>query len=339
VTLKKTMLVMTVVVIGAIAPSCKDECAKLRLAQQLACSTDPKSVECKEATDLIGQYCQIPGPVPTPTPVSTPTPPPPPPEVVTCADITCSEGYACEETSAGPRCFLLPTPPPPPPPPPSGCNTQERELEAVGDCGTSMQDKLAEVTADLGDPTGNDPQDTLKIVALELGRRGVCAIAGIEAVFIRNSRGLWEEYHVVYFGSGGWANSGRGKYMGCHKDPQVVGCTAPVTPKVNRWNLKPHNRWYDSTPLFYGKGVDGYCALIGFPDRLFCPARSECPGFKCEERAACEAIGIGGAPLFRCEKGDAEVNPENPFQGRCFDSAWIEVCSADQTVCERVDIV
>lgn len=77
---KKTMM-MTVVVAGALtmgAKGCGDDCEKLRVAQELACSADPRSVECAEAGALIEQYCRVPGPTPTPVPTPTPTPTPTP---------------------------------------------------------------------------------------------------------------------------------------------------------------------------------------------------------------------------------------------------------------------
>ena len=39
-------------------------------------------------------------------------------------------------------------------------------------------------------------------------------------------------------------------------------------------------------------------------------------------------------PLWRCEHGQPEVNPAQPFQARC-DAGWIEVCSTDGAVCAR----
>ena len=91
--------------------------------------------------------------------------------------------------------------------------------------------------------------------------------------------------------------------------PGAEGCTAPVTPKVNKFGLKAHQRVNDSTPLFYnrettrwdGTKVNGYCDAIGFENRLDCPARMECgdivnpKAVKCHERVPCEALGVSGA--------------------------------------------
>jgi hypothetical protein len=147
--------------------------------------------------------------------------------------------------------------------------------------------------------------------------------------------------------------------MGCHsigdaappppEEPTVEGCSTPIPPKVARWNLQFRNRWWDVTPLFYnGEAVTwfgvqtvGYCNAVGFA-RQFCPARLDCEAgkdnFKCEERRACEGVGFGGrasaVPLFRCENGAPEVNPDQPFQARCA-PGWLEACATDGTSCTR----
>lgn len=124
--------------------------------------------------------------------------------------------------------------------------------------------------------------------------------------------------------------------------PPTAGCSPPAVPKVDKWGMAFRNRWWDCTPLFYGRDtatwaglpVSGYCEAIGMPDRLHCPARQEGD----PERRACEGVGIGGdpaaVPLWRCENGQPEVNPVQPFQARC-DAGWIETCSTDGAVCAR----
>lgn len=140
--------------------------------------------------------------------------------------------------------------------------------------------------------------------------------------------------------------------------PSTTGCSAPITPKVDRWNpLHLINGWYDATPLFYnretqrwdGTPVNGYCDATGWQGaRLHCPARKECgevpdpTAVKCEERVACERLGVGGnastgKPLWQCGTGDVangEVElHENIFKARCVTGKWIRVCSADGAVC------
>lgn len=134
--------------------------------------------------------------------------------------------------------------------------------------------------------------------------------------------------------------------------PEPIGsCTDPIPPKVGKWGGPvSHNQWFDSTPKFYNKEamtwdgqlVSGYCSALGI-EELWCPARTECPGVKCEERQACERVGVSGLtngkPLWRCSNGDVEVNPQNIFQARCGAGAsWIEVCAADGSVCSRTPL-
>jgi hypothetical protein len=128
--------------------------------------------------------------------------------------------------------------------------------------------------------------------------------------------------------------------------PAVKACSDPIPPKVARFNLKAHNRWNDSTALFYGKEAkrwDGttvydYCVSAGSPDKLFCPARLEGSG----DRLACERVGVSGKddgkPEWRSD-GELVPNPENIFQASCMGGCtWLEVCSADFAVCTRCDI-
>jgi hypothetical protein len=228
----------------------------------------------------------------------------------------------------------------------------KRVIDAVGDrCG-------------FADPSEQPQRDTLNLIVNKWREMfpGRCVTGPQDwnnsgdsvSVGDPQQSGVWIEIHAVYFGNGciiTTENAIKNAWPcpGCElviptgvqptpppTPPPVNGCSDPVTPTVNRFNLKPHNRWYDSTPLFYGKE---YCTAIGFPDRLFCPARSECPGYKCEERVACEQVGIGGpAPKFHCEVGEPQINPENAFQARCGDGTWIEVCAADGvTACNRVN--
>lgn len=135
--------------------------------------------------------------------------------------------------------------------------------------------------------------------------------------------------------------------------PSTQGCTDPITPKVDRFGA-PHliNGWYDATPQFYsgetrrwdGTVVTGYCDAIGFVNRLHCPARMECGetpnprAVKCEERLACERLGVGGdaqtgKPLWRSD-GQVELHPDNIFKARTS-GTWIQVCASDGTACSE----
>jgi len=223
-------------------------------------------------------------------------------------------------------------------------------------------------------------------IAAQLHARGVKAgqpyVEGdpgkrIDALNVASTKAnVWEEWHLFYYGNGclvGGPYKGSWLYVGSGSvppppdppkppvpPPATTGaCSGPVPPKVAKWGATLINMWFDVTPQFYGKdttrwdgsAVTGYCAAIGMPTRLFCPARNECkppeePGpqnFKCAERDACERIGVSGrsdgVPQFRCEHGEPELNPSNIFKARCGDgSTWIEVCASDGTTCQRESI-
>jgi hypothetical protein len=138
--------------------------------------------------------------------------------------------------------------------------------------------------------------------------------------------------------------------------PTSGSCTAPLPPKVwtaetlpdgwgsdqigqPRWELGcvPHGNVVDCTPKVAPHACD-YCAAIGMGDiggqpRCGCPVRNECPGFKCEERAACEAYLTGGTQLVARNGATCEYANNNPLQfkpnnGNC------QLCSVgDPRVC------
>jgi hypothetical protein len=195
-----------------------------------------------------------------------------------------------------------------------------------------------------------------KVVA-EIKRRGLCAgqhspttdeIAA--ATSVTAPREGWHIYAGPWAGPGTvvWApGAARPAYEAPGgpppiDPPPVAGCPAPAVPKVAMWGLTYRNRWWDCTPKFSngdsatwtGQPVTRYCAAIGMPDRLYCPARPEGN----PDRRDCEGVGIGGyaaaVPLWRCEVGQAEVNESNPFQARCA-PGWVEVCATDGTNCTR----
>jgi len=130
----------------------------------------------------------------------------------------------------------------------------------------------------------------------------------------------------------------------------IGGCTAPVTPKVDKFNdLAVINGWFDATAQFYngetrrwdGVYVIGYCDSIGFVNRLHCPARMECGeipnpvAVKCEERVACERLGvsgdINGEPKWVSD-GPIIYN-DNIFKAKCNGGTKIKICSSDGFVC------
>lgn len=189
----------------------------------------------------------------------------------------------------------------------------------------------------VGDRCGKNIQESLALVAGKLREQGLCASGPwVDAVVARAPDGLWEEHHVVAYSSGCFTSTANGykgawTYSGA---PPVASCGDPVPPRVSKWKGPvKHNNWYDSTPLI--QGCD-YCAAIGMGDiggvpRCECPTRNEGD----PQRPPCEAVAVGGAPLWRCDQGDPEVRQGNPFQARCGGGAWIEVCHADGQTCSR----
>lgn len=305
-------------------------------------------------------------PVPTPTPSPEPTAPAP----------VCQEGQTCGcwHMPPGQGWQQLPPCTTPTPPPASGCvlaGEPSVSSPQPGTLGAQVNQAMKNLRPDcevggtclLGDMTQQEWQAK---VEAELRRMGLCAgqhaPSTDELAVAVLGTDPWQGYHVFAGNDGSgpvppggarrtvkWAPQAfTGSWMPpsvtpTPTPPPVVGCSDPVTPKVDRWNLTPHNRWVDATPLFYnrettrwdGTMITGYCDAAKFVNRLHCPARSECPGYKCEERSSCEALGVGGKPLWRCAVGQPDVNPANPFQASCG-GAWIEACAVDGTGCTRL---
>ena len=282
-----------------------------------------------------------------------------PPELGEWLELRCSPGETC---SADKQCAAPAPPEPPVPPelpPATGCSIH-------GEPGPLLEGYRpalgSEVNAAMTALTGCDPGSRCVLaegrqawqarVIAELRRRGRCAgqhtpttdeiAAATSATAPREG---WHVYAGPDSGPGTvvWSpGASMPTYAAPDAPPPTAGCSPPAVPKVDRWGLAYRNRWWDSTPLFYGRDtatwtgqpVTGYCEAIGMPDRLHCPARQEGD----PERRACEGYGIGGyaaaVPLWRCENGQPEVNPSQPFQARC-NAGWIEACSTDGIVCTR----
>jgi len=117
-------------------------------------------------------------------------------------------------------------PTPPPTPPPVTCSVREADLVAVPDIAPVMTQAVVDAMRALGDPTGKPPQETLAALAAQLGH---CTIAGQEAVFVLRPDGLFEEFHAVAFGTGGWI--AQGHYLGAHRvGPAPVEAGRPTAP-------------------------------------------------------------------------------------------------------------
>jgi len=360
-------LMAGVLLMGMGSCSDTDKCKAAKAAEELACQ-QPESAACKAAKAAVEVACATnPTPTPTSTPMPTPTPEPTPTPTPTPA----------------PTPTPTPTPAPTPTPQPTQACAPSYTDPGWGEAKPPtflMYPEYQKVIAAVGNRCGQaSPDETLQRQTLNMIVNkwrelypGRCVVGPQDwdnegdSVSVKNPQtGEYTEIHAVYFGDGcviEGTNSFRADWpcKGCAlvipagggttptPPPTQDGCTSPVTPRVDRINIKKHNKWYDTTPLFYngdtemwdGTQVSRYCDACGFTNRLHCPARSECPGYKCEERVACERVGLGGpAPVFHCSNGQPVINPDNAFQAYCEGSIWIEVCAADgKTACNRIDI-
>lgn len=189
--------------------------------------------------------------------------------------------------------------------------------------------------------------ETNGLVAAELRKQGYCATGPwTDATAILAPDGYYEEMHVCSTGDGcytgnpyklAWKYNGQGP----SQPPIADGCSDPEPPPLYSFSGPVlHGNWWDGTPVV---NDHAYCVSVGMgtmPDgvqpRNQCPPRSECPGLKCEERAACERQIMGGLATWRSD-GPVEVNQsnENHLQARCSACSWIEVCDAAGRICKR----
>jgi hypothetical protein len=198
---------------------------------------------------------------------------------------------------------------------------------------TPRQEYRAEVkkaTTALGDLRGQPPQQNLKKLAAKLREEGLCAIGGIEAVFILRSDGLAEENHAVYFGDGGWTGNGFGKYIGSHSGVPEVQCGLPdPLGRPGEFKLKKHHNYWDSTYLVYRDY--NYCVAAGFVNRGSCPVRLEGN----YQRKACEKrVGAGENQLWWCD-GQPTESRENPAQAKCH--GHVRTCTGNLDTCAEAN--
>jgi hypothetical protein len=203
-------------------------------------------------------------------------------------------------------------------------------------------------------------------VAAELGAVEVTAAQSIDkdgkrsdCIFVcRPGTNRCEETHLYHSETGCVASSVNTiKMVYIRNGTSTVptgGCSAPIPPKCDTYNLKAHQKTNDATCLVYngethkwdGSTVAGYCDAVGFVNRMHCPPRMECDtppnprAVKCEERSACEAIATSGKPQGKpVWKSDGTVNlSDNPFLATCDNCTWLELCNADGTGCGRCTI-
>lgn len=289
-----------------------------------------------------GKWNLPPIPWPTPSPVPTPAPEPTP----------------LPEPTPEPTPVPVPTPPP--------C-MREADLEGVTVAGPALtQPQVKVAIQEIGDRRGFPVAETRQLLAANLTAKGLCAIAGQEAVFVREPNGLVAEFHAVAETDGGWADSGSGKFIGFHKDnglalppsppPPVVdyGCPAPRPERVwtaatlpdgwseaeigkPRWELlsKLHGEFTDTTAKVFRN--EPYCRAIGMSPRddgslrADCPVRSE--DVLLAERVACERYLAEGDWILDARNGaTCEANPNNSAQFRP-NGGNCRLCNPSKSVC------
>jgi hypothetical protein len=274
-----------------------------------------------------------------PNPDPEPTPPPwAPPEAEQChligAFVECwhmppGHGwvYRCANGFDVPDPEECPVEPDPDPTP--GPCMVEADLVGTTCGGAEFHDDVKKATDALGDWRGRPAREALDAVAAHLTGEGKGAIGGKEAVFILRSDGLAEENHTAAFGEGGvvagWANSGRGKFKGCHSGVPPVVCGEPDPLGLpGQIKLKKHHRWWDSTYLVHREYE--YCVEAGFVERASCPVRREGN----YQREACERRVIGEQKWW-CNGDPIEPRPENAAQAECI--GQVKTCTEDGQTC------
>ncbi len=230
------------------------------------------------------------------------------------------------------------------PPPPEGCDTEEADLIADTCSKGEYRDEVKAATAALGSYCGHTFRESLDALTGELRRQnpGMCAISGIEAIFIERSDLRHDEYHAVASVTGCWTDSGFGKWIGCHSkkgappgecgEPNPLGLPAEFV-------VKKHNKWLDRT---YRVRSWNYCqeACDAFIGRASCPVRCEGDPERepCEERVIGEGKWWCDGQLLTepCSTSSAPcLKDGNPSQAKCF-SHW-KTCTDDGVTCSEGD--
>lgn len=349
------------------AKGCSD-CDKYTAAADAVCaSSGMESALCVEARKLAAKECGVVIP-PPPATCADGLPPGPDGCPKTCDDLACP--YGCEQPDPHKDAVCKPKPPTPPPtcpeacpagqectdpavgckpkptPPPAGACVIEGDLEVtVPQYTPQLQAIVVEEIKAMGDTTGQPPAVTLERLAARLRARGLCAIAGIEAVFVQRTDKNFEEYHAVFFGTGALIETG--KFMGTHYDktgatpPPPVSDACPALPCPLRewtadtlppgwgdneignaawkWNAKLHTMGNaDSTPVCVRQ--EPFCREIGLSPYADGTPRASCPmrpdGHA--DRVAVETWLLRGGPVREGRNGMtrescAPNNTDNPF--------------------------
>lgn len=202
-------------------------------------------------------------------------------------------------------------------------------------------DVIKKATNALGSLPGMSPKWKLRRLAEKLiAMTGWCWFAGIEAVFVIREDGTWGEYHAVAFGYPyGWTNSGRGKWMGRHRDKRVTDVGLPYPdPRQARLVFSIHAGRNKIDTTLTTKGELAYCRAIrmgkhGALPRAGCPVRPEGQ----EHRAAWERELLG-RQTHTCDGVVMLYWNDNPAIAAGGCGGTYETCSEDGAICSTEDL-
>jgi len=213
---------------------------------------------------------------------------------------------------------------------------------------SQKQPITAQAISNLGDHCHQDPYSNLRLLADELVGLGECADVWADSVLIKRNDGTWEQRHAVRFSDscyldGDGPNVFEGVWiytsvLPSPSPPNTFGCSDPLPntdPAAWKINTNVRGAWADNTPTTIMQC--SYCEAIGMsaPEspRCGCPMRNECPGYKCEERSACETYVAGGGYKLESRNGATCQLVETNQLMFYVNNGNCRVCNLDGTVC------
>lgn len=272
----------------------------------------------------------------------------------TCVDGECVEDPPdphfpkCNQPPDRPKCDCWNKPPGPSeweylecaePPTLDPCQPPEDTFEPGAGGRAQHHAEVLQATSQLGSLPGLTPRQKLVRLAERIVKNtGWCCFAGGDAIFILREDWGWGEYHAVSFGDGGWTNSGRGKWIGWHKDNRVtnVGLAYP-DPREVKLTFQIHKQGGKVDTTLTTVGTLDYCRAVrmgkhGALPRAGCPVRPE--GHP--ERGAWERVILGRQKHWcNGERMGLWNGNYAVAQGSCW--GHYKTCSEDGKICAEKD--